>query len=85
MISHYNVISNIMQVFAFEAYGRKLAGVETQTALGLLPFSHIYGLVIISHVNPWRGDEVIVLPKYNLDHMLAATHTYKINNLCLVC
>jgi acyl-CoA synthetase (AMP-forming)/AMP-acid ligase II len=84
MLSHYNIISNTIQQATFESYGRKLAGVETQIGLGVLPFSHIYGLVVISHIMPWRGDEVIVLPKYNLDHMLAAIQKFKINKLFLV-
>ncbi|KAL5585819.1 hypothetical protein FOVSG1_013511 [Fusarium oxysporum f. sp. vasinfectum] len=84
MISHHNIISNVAAVVAFEAHGRKLAGVGTQVGLGLVPFSHIYGLVVISHVLPWRGDEVIVLPKYNLDHMLGAVQEFRINQLFLV-
>ncbi|KAG5765929.1 hypothetical protein H9Q72_006008 [Fusarium xylarioides] len=84
MLSHYNIISNIALQVAYETYGRKLAGVETQVGLGLLPFSHIYGLVIISHILPWRGDEVVVLPRYNLGHMLAAIQKYKVNHLPLV-
>ncbi|RBR15334.1 hypothetical protein FVER53590_26530 [Fusarium verticillioides] len=84
MLSHYNIISNIALQVAYESYGRKLAGVETQVGLGLLPFSHIYGLVIISHILPWRGDEVVVLPRYNLGHMLAAIQKYKANHLPLV-
>ncbi|KAK7417254.1 hypothetical protein QQX98_004688 [Neonectria punicea] len=75
---------NVTAGVAFEAYGRKLAGIDTQVGLGLLPFSHIYGLSIISHILPWRGDEVVVLPKYKLDHMLAAVQKFKINQLCLV-
>ncbi|KAF5545578.1 phenylacetyl ligase [Fusarium napiforme] len=84
MLSHYNIISNIALQVAYETYGRKLAGVDTQVGLGLLPFSHIYGLVIISHILPWRGDEVVVLPRYNLGHMLAAIQKYKVNHLPLV-
>ncbi|KAF5553357.1 phenylacetyl ligase [Fusarium mexicanum] len=57
MLSHHNIISNVALQVAYETYGRKLAGVETQVGLGLLPFSHIYGLVIISHSMPWHGDE----------------------------
>ncbi|KAF5981361.1 phenylacetyl ligase [Fusarium coicis] len=84
MLSNYNIISNIALQVAYESYGRKLAGVETQVGLGLLPFSHIYGLVIICHILPWRGDEVVVLPRYNLGHMLAAIQKYKANHLPLV-
>uniref|UniRef100_A0A0D2XGC2 Uncharacterized protein n=1 Tax=Fusarium oxysporum (strain Fo5176) TaxID=660025 RepID=A0A0D2XGC2_FUSOF len=84
MLSHYNIISNVALQVAYETYGRKLAGVETQVGLGLLPFSHIYGLVIISHILPWQGDEVVVLPRYNLGHMLAAIQKYKVRHLPLV-
>ncbi|KAF5705499.1 phenylacetyl ligase [Fusarium mundagurra] len=84
MISHHNIISNVAANVAFEAHGRKLAGVETHVGLGILPFSHIYGLVIISHVQPWRGDEIIVLPKFNLGHMLGAVQKFRINHLSLV-
>ncbi|KAI1015538.1 hypothetical protein LB503_009874 [Fusarium chuoi] len=84
MLSHYNIISNIALLVAYESYGRKLAGIETQVGLGLLPFSHIYGLVIISHIMPWHGDEVVVLPRYNLGHMLAAIQKYKVRHLPLV-
>ncbi|KPM44528.1 hypothetical protein AK830_g2007 [Neonectria ditissima] len=84
VLSHYNIISNVAAGVAFEAYGRKLAGVDTQVGLGLLPFSHIYGLSIICHIQPWRGDEVIVLPKYKLDHMLDAVQRFKINQISLV-
>ncbi|KAF5611183.1 phenylacetyl ligase [Fusarium subglutinans] len=79
-----NNSSNVALQVAYEAYGRKLAGVETQVGLGLLPFSHIYGLVIISHSMPWHGDEVVVLPRYDLDHMLATIQKYKVRHLPLV-
>lgn len=84
MLSHYNVISNIIQGAAFETHSRKLSGVHTRTGLGVLPFSHIYGLVIIAQMLPWVGDEIIVLPRYELNHMLAAIEKYKINTLFLV-
>ncbi|KAF5665123.1 phenylacetyl ligase [Fusarium circinatum] len=84
MLSHHNIISNVALQVAYETYGRKLAGVATQVGLGLLPFSHIYGLVIICHSMPWHGDEVVVLPRYNLDHMLATIQKYEIRHLPLV-
>ncbi|KAM5347636.1 hypothetical protein ACJ41O_007460 [Fusarium nematophilum] len=84
MLSHHNIISNVALQVAYESYGRNMVRVETQSGLGLLPFSHIYGLVIISHILPWRGDEVVVLPKFKLDHMLAAIQNYRIRHLPLV-
>lgn len=84
MISHRNVIANTMQYAVHESYGRKKFGVDTQSALGLLPFSHIYGLVVIAHGNVWRGDEVVVLPKFDMSTFLAAIERFKLNHLYLV-
>ncbi|KAG7291737.1 hypothetical protein NEMBOFW57_001757 [Staphylotrichum longicolle] len=84
MISHQNVIANTMQYCLFEDVGRKKNGVDTQVELGLLPFSHIYGLVVVAHSATWRGDEVIVLPKFELTDFLRAIERFKINHIPLV-
>lgn len=84
MISHRNVIANTMQLCIYENIARKKAGVETQVELGLLPFSHIYGLVVVAHSATWRGDEVIVLPKFELLDFLGAIERFKINHIPVV-
>ncbi|KAM0333567.1 hypothetical protein ACHAQA_002232 [Verticillium albo-atrum] len=84
MISHRNVISNILQYTTYDSVTRKKFGFETQVALGLLPFSHIYGLIIIAYSNAFRGDEVIVLPKFDLKIFLGAVAKYKISQLYVV-
>lgn len=84
MISHRNVIANTMQYVVFEGYAREKFGIETQAVLGLLPFSHIYGLVIMAHANVWRGDAVVVLPKFEMPTFLAAIERFKLNQLYLV-
>jgi acyl-CoA synthetase (AMP-forming)/AMP-acid ligase II len=56
----------------------------TENVLGLLPMSHIYGLVVISHATVYRGDGVIVLPKFDFETTLQAIQDYKINALFLV-
>lgn len=57
----------------------------TENVLGLLPMSHIYGLVVISHASIYRGDGVIVLPKFEFTATLQAIQDYKIGSLFLVC
>lgn len=84
MISHRNVISNILQAVTYEAVGRKLHGIETETKLGLLPLSHIYGLVVVGHISVWRGDRVVIMPKFEFIEFLTAIEKYKINNLPVV-
>ncbi|KAB5547282.1 hypothetical protein GE09DRAFT_206609 [Coniochaeta sp. 2T2.1] len=84
MISHRNVIANMMQYRLHEGVARKKFGVDTQVELGLLPFSHIYGLVVIAHAATFRGDEVVVLPKFELTTYLQAIERFKINALIVV-
>jgi long-subunit acyl-CoA synthetase (AMP-forming) len=56
----------------------------TEMTLGLLPMSHIYSLVVICHAGVYRGDGVVVLPKFEFETTLQAIQDYKINALFLV-
>jgi acyl-CoA synthetase (AMP-forming)/AMP-acid ligase II len=91
MISHRNVIANTMQIKYFEKPYRDTMINDlrnqtdyTENVLGLLPMSHIYGLVVICHASVYRGDGVIVLPKFEFASTLQAIQDYKINSLFLV-
>lgn len=87
MISHRNVIANTIQITTFEKTWRdslSANGDFTDVALGLLPQSHIYALVVICHVGPYRGDQVIILPKFELKSYLSAIQNFKISSLFLV-
>jgi len=85
MISHRNVIANVMQNSAYERPVRdKRKGNGSEVALGLLPMSHIYGLVVVALASTFRGDEIIILPKFELQSYLSAIQTYKIQMLYLV-
>lgn len=90
MISHRNVIANSMQIKAFEKSwraSRNPAGAKsdfTEIALGLLPQSHIYSLVVICHAGTYRGDQTVILPRFELKSYLAAIQNFKINSLYLV-
>lgn len=90
MISHRNVIANILQIATYEKPFRqklKAPGSKddfTDVVLGLLPQSHIYALVIICHASVYRGDQVINLPKFDMDQFLNAISRYEIGLLYLV-
>jgi acyl-CoA synthetase (AMP-forming)/AMP-acid ligase II len=56
-----------------------------ENVLGLLPMSHIYGLVVICHASVYRGDGVIVLPKFEFEPTMQAIQDFQINTLFLVC
>lgn len=59
MISHRNVITNVLQIMLYESKNSRKQGKNDKPAsdvvLGLLPQSHIYGLVVISAAAAWRG------------------------------
>lgn len=84
MISHYNIIANILQTHIYESVPREKRGIKTQTGLGLLPFSHIYGLTLVAHVAHYRGDSLIVLPRFELKSFLNAVQRFKIEHLSIV-
>ncbi|KAK7984315.1 Alpha/beta hydrolase fold-1 [Apiospora arundinis] len=84
MISHRNVIANTMQYTTYESVARKRNGIKNQTVLGLLPFSHIYGLVVVTHSNIFRGDEIVVLPRFEMKSFLGAVQKFRIEHLYLV-
>ncbi|EEP79414.1 hypothetical protein UREG_04260 [Uncinocarpus reesii 1704] len=89
MISHRNVIANTLQIATFEAPFRrslKPAGTDgfTDVGLGLLPQSHIYSLVVMCHAGPYRGDQIIILPKFDLNQYLDTVEKYKIATLFVV-
>lgn len=88
MISHRNVIANVIQISAFDKEFRqshKAPGQETtsEVGLGLLPMSHIYALVV-SHYGVYNGDEIIVLHKFEMGLFLSAIQNYKIKTLYVV-
>ncbi|KAI4747528.1 phenylacetyl-CoA ligase-like protein [Aureobasidium sp. EXF-12298] len=90
MISHKNVIANVLQMRTFEDQWRKTL-IEpgnqsdyTENVLGLLPLNHIYALIVIAHLGAYRGDGVIILPKFEFKSFLETIQTHKISCLYLV-
>lgn len=84
MISHYNIIANVLQMTALQTVGRQSQGVDTENALGVLPLSHIYGLTAVAHVGQFRGDQLVILPRFDFDLFLRTIQTYRLNFLYVV-
>lgn len=90
MISHRNVIANVVQMWTYESLHRKSLvdprnqSDYTETVLGLLPLSHIYGLIVIAHLAVYRGDGAIILPKFEFKTFLESIQKFKIEMLYLV-
>ncbi|RAO70812.1 uncharacterized protein BHQ10_006824 [Talaromyces amestolkiae] len=86
MISHRNVIANSIQICTFEETFRPKSTDKpnTESSLCLLPQSHIYALVYMCHAVPFRGDALIVLPKFDIMTFLDSIQRFHINTLFLV-
>ncbi|KAJ3548337.1 hypothetical protein NM208_g1056 [Fusarium decemcellulare] len=90
MITHQNVVSSVLQMCTFQSRSRRERAARegrsdtSEVALGLLPLSHIYGLIVIAHGGVYRGDATVVLSKFEPDSYLKAIETYKINQLFVV-
>ncbi|EED12934.1 phenylacetyl-CoA ligase, putative [Talaromyces stipitatus ATCC 10500] len=85
MISHRNVIANSIQICTFEGTFRPTTDTPYhEVVLCLLPQSHIYALVYMCHAVPYRGDGVIVLPKFDINTFLNSIQRFRINILFLV-
>ena len=84
MTSHYNIIANVLQYSTYESVGRKQTDMDTLNIAGILPFSYSLALVMIVYSNPFRGDDVIVLPKFDFVPLLNSIQRYKIDLLIVV-
>lgn len=85
MISHYNVIANIIQIkTADQRFRDRITPAFRDVVLGLMPQSHIYGLVVVCYASAYQGDSVVVISKFNLQDYLAAISRFKINTLYVV-
>ncbi|KAK2037681.1 acetyl-CoA synthetase-like protein [Colletotrichum somersetense] len=84
MISHYNAIPNILAHVAYDPVARGQKGVKTEVVLGLVPMSHLYVLLVVSHTATWRGDEIIVLPGFAVVSFLNAIQQFRIEHLLVV-
>lgn len=75
------MISQIALFKLFESHTRTKN--QMDTVLGLLPYSHVFGLSVFNSAI-YRGESVVVLPKFELVTLLGAFERCKINVLYVV-
>lgn len=66
VITHYNIVSNVMQ---FREWFRACKDGE-ERVLGVVPFSHIYGLTCVLNFSVYIGATQILLPRFDLNQVL---------------
>ncbi|KAJ7678162.1 phenylacetyl-CoA ligase [Mycena polygramma] len=89
-ISHYNVISIVIQSATFNRINELYAPEEERRfrlgdiCCGFLPLYHIYGLVYNLHFMIYAGLTLVLTPKFNFEKFLASIQRYRITHLTLV-
>lgn len=78
MLTHRNLVSNLAQIEFVDTSG---PGDHT---IGILPFFHIYGMVVILCAILRRGATVVTMPQFDLETYLRLTQDYKVSAAYLV-
>lgn len=73
MLSHRNLVANVIQTRVWFADLRE----GQEIFLGVLPFSHSYGLTACLNVAILSGSAVVLLPTFDSEAVLKATRRYR--------
>ncbi|KAL0961368.1 hypothetical protein HGRIS_006324 [Hohenbuehelia grisea] len=89
-IPHFALIANVVQLAVHNRVNEDYAPYEDRrfrpgdVCIGVLPFYHIYGLVINLHFILFSGLSLVVIPKFNFTGMLQSIQRHRITHLMLV-
>ncbi|KAJ7093829.1 phenylacetyl-CoA ligase [Mycena belliarum] len=89
-LSHYAVLANIIQLTAQHRDGTRpralpqWAFLPGDVVTGLLPFFHVYGLIVNVYWTCFLGLILDVVPKFSLSTFLTSITKYRISHLILV-
>ncbi|XP_059482538.1 probable 4-coumarate--CoA ligase 1 [Neocloeon triangulifer] len=82
VLTHLNLVANVNSC----SHPHAIWNFETgdDSTIGVIPFFHIYGLVILIGITISRGNRLITLPKFDPNTFVNALKTYKPSYLFLV-
>ena len=78
MLTHYNLVANILQSAGVLALG------ESDIVLGVLPFFHIYGMVVVMNLSLHVGATVVIISRFELESCLQAIEKYRVTFAAVV-
>ncbi len=78
MLSHRNLVANVLQCASvFDV-------TENDTTLAVLPFFHIYGMVVIMNMGLHVGATMVTMPRFDLKECLQALEKYRVTYAYIV-
>ncbi len=81
MLTHHNVVSNLVQL---DGINDLLLMTENDAVIGVLPFYHIYGMVLIMNYTLSCGACVVTMPRFDLDRFFGLIEKYRISRVNVV-
>ena len=81
MLTHYTMIANISQLQHPEIFNYLQDGT---CIMGLLPFYHIYGMIVLLLSSLHAGSRLVTLPKFNPDVFLSTIQKHKVTVVHMV-
>jgi acyl-CoA synthetase (AMP-forming)/AMP-acid ligase II len=70
MLTHRNLVANVVQIDAIEE--------ELSAFVGVLPFFHIYGMNVLMNFGILRGATTVLLPRFDLEAFLRVIQDWRI-------
>jgi acyl-CoA synthetase (AMP-forming)/AMP-acid ligase II len=81
MLTHYNLVANLQQCEGMEGFD---GFAEPDVVMAVLPFFHIYGMVVIMKLTLAQGGTLVTMPRFDLVEFLGLIQKYRISILPLV-
>ncbi|HYU59047.1 MAG TPA: 4-coumarate--CoA ligase family protein [Actinomycetota bacterium] len=78
MLTHHNLVSNLTQMKPFHHV------TPEDRVIGVLPFFHIYGMVVIMNGVLHNGGTVVTMPRFDLEQFLGLMQEHRITRAYLV-
>jgi len=81
MLTHYNLVANLCQAEGMQHF----AGFgETDVVMAVLPFFHIYGMVVIMMLGLAGGGTIVVMPRFDMQEFLGLIQKHRVTILPIV-
>ena len=78
MLTHRNLVSNLCQTHSVEQLS------DREVLIGILPFYHIYGMVVIMSGALRAGGTIVTMPRFDLEQFLDLLQTHGVTTAYLV-
>jgi acyl-CoA synthetase (AMP-forming)/AMP-acid ligase II len=81
MLTHRNIVANIVQCEGITNFDLVTSD---DTIMGVLPFFHIYGMVVIMNMSLAQGATVVTMPRFDMEQFLELIQKHRVTRANLV-